>query len=363
MLVSHKIALEPNNKQKTYFAKAAGVARFAYNWALNRWEELYKQGQKPSEAALRRELNSIKKEQYPWMLEVTKNAPQMAIIHLGVAFQRFFKGIADKPTFKKKGVFDSFTVTNDQFLVKGDRIRIPNLGFVKMAEELRFVGKIMSATISRTAGRWFVSITVDCPDRAKTCENQTVGVDLGVKDLAVLSTGEIISGPKPHKNLLNRLKRLSRSLSRKQKGSNNRNRAKQKIAKLHARIANIRKDALHKLTTKLTNNFGVIAIEDLNIKGMLKNRHLSRAISDVGFYEFRRQIIYKAERIGAKVFIADRFFASSKTCSSCGYLVQEMPLDVREWTCPSCNILHHRDVNAAKNLVNLAKGQPSPILL
>ena len=228
MLIAHKIALDPNNAQATYFARACGVARFAYNWALDEWKRQYDAWKadnslpKPSQAALRRQLNAIKREQFPWMLEVTKCAPQMAIIQLGQAFQNFFAGRARYPQFRKKGVHDRFTLTNDQFDIDGCRIRIPNLGWVRMRESLRFAGKIMSATISRVADRWFVSIAVDTEDPPKCkAENQgIVGVDLGVSALATLSTGEPpIPGPKPHKALLDRLRRLSRSLSRKQKGS------------------------------------------------------------------------------------------------------------------------------------------------
>ncbi|MEF3193820.1 MAG: transposase [Halothiobacillaceae bacterium] len=257
MILAHKIALDPNNKQATYFTKAAGTARFAYNWALAEWQKQYEAWKqdnslpKPNEAALRRQLNAIKRERFPWMLEVTKCAPQMAIIQLGQAFQNFFAGRARYPRFRKKGVHDRFTLTNDQFSVEGSRIHIPKLGWVRMRESLRFAGKIMSATISRVADRWFVSIAVDTEDMPKRkAENQgVVGVDLGVSALATLSTGEPpISGPKPHKALLSRLRRLSRSLSRKQKGSRNLAKAKAQLARLHARIANIRSDALHKLT-------------------------------------------------------------------------------------------------------------------
>ena len=222
-----------------------------------------------------------------------------------------------------------------------------------MRESLRFNGKIISATISRVADRWFVSITVDTPDspHLPKAENQgTVGVDLGVSALATLSTGEKIAGPKPHKALLDRLRRLSRSLSRKQKGSANREKARQKLAKLHARIAAIRQDALHKLTTDLTRRFHTIVIEDLNVRGMVKNRHLARSIADMGFYEFRRQLEYKAAMRGGQVVVADRFYASSKICSACGHKVEALPLSVREWTCPACGVIHDRDVNAAKNL-------------
>jgi putative transposase len=363
MIISHKIRLDPNNKQATYFVKAAGTARFAYNWALAEWQTQYAAWKddnnlpKPSQFSLRKQLNALKREQFPWMLEVTKNAPQMAIIQLGVAFKNFFAGRAKYPQFKKKGKSrDSFTLTNDQFAIDACRIRIPHLGSVRMRETLRFSGKILSATISRTADQWFASITVDTDsNHLPPAENQgVVGVDLGVSALATLSTGEVVAGAKPHTALLSRLQRLSRSVSRKVKGSANRTKAKAKLAKLHARIANIRKDTLHQLTTDLTRRFALIGIEDLNVSGMVKNRHLSRAISDMGFFEFRRQLEYKAEMRGGVVVVADRFFASSKTCSACGHKIKKLPLSIRQWTCPTCGTSHDRDVNAAINLANYA---------
>jgi len=365
MIISHKIRLNPNNQQATYLAQAAGTARFAYNWALAEWQTQYAAWKddntqpKPNQMSLRRQLNSIKREQFPWMLEVTKNAPQMAIIQLGSAFKNFFAGRAQYPQFKKKGKSrDSFTLTNDQFAIDASRIRIPNLGLVRMRETLRFSGKILSAAISRTADQWFASITVDTDqNHLPPAENQgAVGVDLGVSALATLSTGEKVVGAKPHKALLSRLKRLSRSLSRKVKGSASRHKAKQKLARLHARIANIRQDSLHQLTTDLTRRFHTVGIEDLNVSGMVKNRHLSRAISDMGFFEFRRQLEYKADMRGSVVVVADRFFASSKTCSApgCGHKVDKLPLSVREWTCPACGTEHDRDINAAKNLQEYA---------
>ena len=363
MLIAHKIALNPNNVQATYLAKAAGTARFAYNWALAEWTRQYEAWKanptqpKPSQLSLRRQLNAIKHKQFPWMLEVTKCAPQMAIIQLGQAFKNFFAGRARYPKFRKKGVHDRFTITNDQFSVDGSRIRIPNLGWVRMREPLRFTGTIMSATVSRVADRWFVAIAVDTQDNSylPKAENQgVVGVDLGIKALATLSTGEVISGPKAHKALLGRLKRLSRSLSRKQKGSANRRKARTKLARMNARVTNIRLDASHKLTTDLTRRFHTVVIEDLNVRGMLKNRHLARSIADMSFFEFRRQLEYKAAMRGSQVIVADRFFASSKTCSVCAHKLDDMPLSVRWWTCPVCGTLHDRDVNAAVNLKNLA---------
>lgn len=355
MLISHKIELSPNNKQATYFAKASGVARFAYNWALKEWKTQFEAGLKPTEISLRRQLNSIKKEQFPWMYEVTKNAPQMAIIYLGEAFKRFFRGEAKYPQFKKKGIHDSFTITNDQFKINESKIRFPHIGWIKLRETLRFAGKIISATVSRCAQKWFVSLTVETNLPHTIRENQgVVGVDLGVKNLATLSTGEEITGPKPHKALLKRLKRTSRSLSRKQKGSKNRFKAKQQLAKLHARIANIRNDAVHKLTTYITKNFGTVVIEDLNVSGMLKNRKLSRSISDMSFYEVRRQLEYKLKFSNGHLIIANRFFASSKICSECGYKNEKLTLKERSWTCLNCNYVHSRDLNASVNLRNLA---------
>jgi len=363
MMLAHHIALDPNNVQATYLSRAAGTARFAYNWALAEWKRQYDAWKldntqpKPSQHLLRRQLNAIKREQFPWMLEVTKNAPQMAIIQLGQAFQNFFAKRARYPQFRRKGVHDRFSLTNDQFFVDGKRIRIPNLGWVRMRESLRFTGKILSATVSRVADGWFVSIAVETQDNSHLpkAENQgAVGVDLGVSALATLSTGEKIEGQKPHKALLNRLRRLSRSLSRKQKGSRNRHKAKVRLSKHHAKIAYIRSDALHKLTTDLTRRFHTIGIEDLNVRGMVKNRRLARSIADMGFSECRRQLEYKADMRGGNIVVADRWFASSKTCSDCGHKLDELSLSVRQWTCPACGAAHDRDVNAAQNLKNLA---------
>jgi len=290
------------------------------------------------------------------MTEVSKNAPQMAIIQLGQAFRNFFAGRARYPRFRKKGVHDRFTLTNDQFDVDGSRIRIPALGWVRMRELLRFDGKIMSATVSRVADRWFVSIAVETPAHPQPlAENQgAVGVDLGVSALATLSTGEKVTGAKPHTALLKRLKRLSRSLSRKRKGSKNQHKAKAKLARLHARIANVRSDTLHKLTTDLTRRFHTIGIEDLHVRGMMANRHLARSLADQSFHEFRRQLAYKTERCGGMIVVADRWFASSKLCSCCGTKQEAVPLSVRQWTCDTCGTAHDRDVNAAKNLERCA---------
>jgi putative transposase len=362
MFAAHRIRLAPNNIQATYLARAAGTARFAYNWALGEWQKQYEACKadptltKPSEAALGRLLNSIKREQYPWMLDVTKNAPQMAVMQLGRAFKNFFAGRARYPRFRRKGQDDRFTLTNDQFRVEDRRIRIPKLGWVRMCQTLRFAGRIVSASIARVADHWYASITVDTSDSpVPPADNQgAVGVDLGIKALATLSTGETFQGPKALRILLKRLRQLSRAVSRKVKGSRNRAKTKLKLAKLHARIANIRMDCLHKLSTNIVRRFHTIGIEDLNVKGMLGNRHLARAIADMGFYELRRQLEYKAAWRDGQVVLVDRWYPSSKLCSGCGYRLESLDLDIRHWTCPGCEASNDRDVNAAINLRNMA---------
>jgi len=362
MILAHRIRLDPNNVQATYLARAAGTARFAYNWALAEWQRQFEACKadpalpQPNEATLRRQLNAVKRVQFPWMLEVTKNAPQMAIMQLGRAFQNFFEKRARYPRFRRKGADDRFTLTNDQFQVNGKRIRIPKLGWLRMRETLRFTGRIISAAVSRTAGYWYASITVDTQDaQLPPAENQgAVGVDFGVTHLATLSTGEKVANPRALRTLLDRLRRLSRNLSRKAKGSCNRKKAKFKLARLHASIANVRANGLHQFSASITQRFHTIGIEDLYVKGLLANRCLSRAIADMGFAELRRQLVYKAERRGGQVIFIDRWYPSSKTCSCCRHKLARLDLGIRQWTCPECGTLHDRDVNAAINLKKMA---------
>ena len=362
---AHKIKLQPTKAQEQYFARACGTARFAFNWALAEWQKEYEAGGKPSEAALRKKLNSIKAVEFPWMSEVTKCAPQQAIKNVGTAFQNFFRrvkqgGKPGYPKFKRKGQHDSFRADNgpadaNSHAVEciGKTIKLPRCGAVKMREALRFTGRTLSATVSKQADGWYVTLLVDTADiMSGPLGGGTVGVDLGLKNLAVLSTGEVLPPLKPHRALHSRLVRLSRSLSRKKKGSSNRVKAKTKLAKLHKRIADIRVDALHKLTHRLATEFDTIAIEDLNVKGMVRNRHLARSVSDAGFGEFRRQLEYKAAMTGTSVFIVDRFYPSSKTCSTCGE-IHEMKLSNRVMVCGCGNVMD-RDLNAAINLKNKA---------
>jgi len=361
MIRAHKIALNPAPRQEHQFRCAAGCARFAWNWALSEWQQQYEAGEKPNEAALRKHLNAIKREQYPWMLESTKNAPQQAVKNLGTAFKNFFEKRAKYPRFKKKGIHDSFRADGGPgtFEMDGRKVRLPVIGWIKTREALRFEGRLMSATISRRAQRWYVSIQVEIKDKPIVRKSHgTVGIDLGITHLATFSTGEHVEGPKPLKVALKRLRMLNKSLSRKKKGSANRDKARMKLARQHARISDIRSDALHKLTTDLVNRFDVIVIEDLNVRGMVKNRCLSRAITDMGFGDFRAKLEYKAGWYGSKVIVADRWFPSSKICSACGCVMDKLLLSVRRWTCPECGFEADRDLNAAINLENLAGSSP-----
>ena len=367
MIRAHKIRLYPNNKQVTYFSKACGVARFAYNWALSEWIRQYEAGEKVNEGILRKQLNAIKKEQFPWMLEVSKCAPQLAIKNnLNNAFKNFFRGLKQQanigyPKFHKKGVNDSFSLSNDQFKIDKQFIRIPKLGGVRLSEMLRFDGKIIGATISRKANIWYVSIQVELPEEIlPTSESQAVGVDLGIKCLATLSNGTSIVGSKSSRKYEKKLRRLNQSLSRKigsKKGeekSRNFMKTKLSLSKIYLKISNLRSDETHKLTTMLTEQFNVIGIEDLNVKGMMSNHKLARSVADMSFFEFRRQLEYKSAGRGSKIVVADRWYPSSKLCNVCGEKVEELPLNVRDWECKHCGTHHDRDVNAAINLRNYA---------
>lgn len=348
MILAHKIQLDPNNAQATHFAKACGIARLAYNWGLAEWKEQYQIGGRPSAFELSRYFNSIKDEKFPFVREVAGRAAESSFLNLGDAFRNFFGGRAKFPRFKKKGLGGSFEIR--YFKVESSRIRVPLLGWVKMREALRFSGKILSATISRTADRWFVSITVDVPDKLiPKHKGSAVGIDFGCGNFATLSTGEIVTGPKPHKNMLDRLRRLNKSLHRKVLGSRNRHKAKRQVAKLHARIANIRRDFLHKFTTSVVERFSLVGIEDLNVTGMAKTT-LARSVLDQSPYEMRRQLEYKAPMHGATVKVADRFYASSKLCNACGLKNAALKLRDRKWTCAGCGTVHDRDDNASQNL-------------
>jgi len=303
-------------------------------------------------------LNSLKKTQFPWMYECSKCAPQEALRDLDRAFRNFIRGLktgqkAGFPRFKRRGVRDSFRLTGT-IRVKGRKIQLPRLGEIRIKEkrESYYRGRILSVTIRRRADRWFVSITVEAeiPDPIPV-GGPTVGVDLGVKTLATLSDGTTFSNHRALGEHLRKLRRMSKSLSRKKGGSRNREKARLRLAKMYLKIFNIRRDTLHKLTTYLAKSHSKIVIEDLGVSVMMKNRRLTRGIADVGMYEFRRQLEYKCAWYGSQLVIAPRTFPSSKRCSNCGHKKEELSLSEREYHCEMCGISIGRDLNAALNLV------------
>ena len=359
---AHKIRLNPTLEQEQYFRQAAGNARFAWNWALGIMREARKnQTTLPLVGDLKTEFNRIKREQFPFMLETTKCAPEQAFADLRQALTNYFNDIKKRkngkrrkdgkrvgfPRFKsRKRGYGSFYLANDKFTVNGHWIRIPKLGWVNMTEPLRFEGKIMGARISERAGYWFVSIQVQLPAPEQQVPERVIGVDLGIKSLAVDSAGEVFENQKHLAAAQKKLRRLNRWLARKQKGSQNWHKAKRKLARLHLRIANLRADATHKLTTRLAAKASIIALETLNVVGMLKNHTLARAISDAAFSEMVRQLGYKAVQV---VRVAP-FYPSSKTCHACGHSNPDLTLADRVWTCPACGTVLDRDVNAARNI-------------
>lgn len=348
--------------QRILLAQHAGTARFAFNWGLQQRIELYEQEKKSTNAMEQhRLLNTLKKDSFPWMYDVSKCAPQEALRDLDRAFKNFFRGIQKGrsigfPSFKKKGQRDSFRLTGT-IKVRSKEIQLPCLGIIRVKEKTKLCGRILSATIVREADRWFISLSVEIekPD-PKPVVGDPVGIDVGLSCFAVLSNGDKIFAPKPLDRNLKRLKRASRQHSRKVPGSINRKKSTLKLARIHRKNRNIRKDFLHKQTTILAKTKSVIVLEDLDVKGMLSKKSLSRRISDAGWGEFRSMLEYKTRWYGSSLIIAPRFYPSSKMCSNCDHLVDKLPLEIRKWQCVECNSIHDRDVNAAKNLLRFNTG-------
>lgn len=367
--MAHSIALDPNKRQSAYFSRAAGMARFSYNNALAEWNRAYKVDGKVDSNKLQREFNATRQELFPWMGDVSYYVYSHPWIQLKRAFAAFFRKKARHPKFRSKNRSpESFYVCHRELKFDGKRLHLSprkfDLGPIRLREELRLRGKIMGATIKRDADRWFISVQVDVGDyRKDRVADGMVGVDLGITTMATLSTGEKVEGPKPLKRNLNLLRRRSRQYSRKKKGSRNREKSRLRLARLHRRIRNIRKDFIHRLTTKLCRESQAVAVEDLSVSGMMRNGRLARHIADMGWYEFRRQLEYKSKIYGTQLVIADRFFPSSKRCSSCGVVRHELSLGERTYRCPGCNLEMDRDLNAARNLLNLMvpvnDGEPS----
>src|SRR5919199_1338674 len=345
MLLGFKTELKLNNHQRTQLAKHAGVARHAWNWGLGLTKQILDHNSSnpqdkikfPTAVDLHKWLVAMVKPECPWYYEVSKCAPQYALRQLAEAWKQGFKKVKKPPRFKKKGRADSFTV-DGSLAVDHFRVKIPVIGWVKTYECLPIDQKPKSFTISRTADEkglddWFYPYR--CP---------VLGVDLGVKTLATLSTGEVFEGAKSYRKYERKLSRLQWLNRNKQRGSNNWKKAKIQIAQLHSKIANIRKDTLHKLTSYLAKNHSKIGIEDLSVSGMLANHKLAKAIADMGFYEFRRQLEYKCELYGSKLVVVDRWFPSSKTCSNCGIKKEALTLNERVFECSHCGFVIDRDL-------------------
>ena len=367
-LRAYKTELDPNNKQRTEFMRHAGAARFVYNWALADRIERYKQGEKTNMYEQKRRFNALKHEEFPWLRQVAYTVVEEAFRNMDMAYTNFFRriknGDAQKgfPKFKsRKNGICSFTLRGC-IHVGRDSIKLPRIGWVRLKEHGYIPTdsiKILSVNISEKAGRWYASVQCeqDIPDVVAI--GPVIGVDLGVKSLAVCSNGKIFENPKALQYYEKKLKRLQRKLARQQKGSQNRAKTKQAIARLHAKIANIRRDATHKATHYLTaiTKPSVVVLENLNVSGMMKNHSLAKSIADANWAEFRRQIEYKASWYGVDLVIADMMFPSTQTCSNCGCVKQngdKIGLDVRTYICNECGFTIDRDLNAAYNLANLA---------
>jgi putative transposase len=353
MIKAHKIRLHPTPEQAVYFAKAAGTARFVWNWALAEWKRHYEAGEKPTAFKLKKQFNAIRREQFPWTWEVTKNASDQPFLDLGKAFTAFFEGKARHPCFKsKKRSKPSFYLANDQFELGDHRIWIPKLGWVNMAENLRFKGKVTGARITNTADWWFVSLTVELLDELPEPRKAAVGIDVGLNRLATLSTAEEYENQAFLKAALRKLRQANKRLHRRKPGSKNREKARKQVARLHYRITSLRDDVLHKLTTRVASCYGIVGIEDLNLKGLLKNRHLARSFSDAALGKLLTLLTGKVEQRGGQVIKVGRFFPSSKTCHCCGWKWEDMQLSDRIFLCQNPNCAYHlfpqdRDHNAA----------------
>jgi IS605 OrfB family transposase len=362
MLRAHKIRLHPTPEQTTYFEQATGTARFVFNWGLEHWKNQYEAGGKPSALALKKQFNAIKEAQFPWVYLVSKSVVEGAFQDLGAAFTNFFDGLktgrkVGYPQFKsKKRSKASFYLANDRFTVGDHWIDMSKLGRVNMAETLRLEGKILAARISKWAKWWFVSIAVQLPDDVPLNANPPAGLDVGLLRLGTLSDGRWFENQKPLRNLLKQLKRLHRSLSRKPKGSKNYEKARLKLATVYYRIACIRDDILHKMTTEIARTSGLVGVEDLNVKGMMHNRKLALSLQDAALGRLLDLLASKVQTAGGTLIKVDRFFPSSKACSQCGWKHDHLTLADRTFCCgnPACAQVIDRDFNAAINILKEA---------
>lgn len=359
--MGQKILLHPSPEQVKVFNKSFGVSRYAYNWALSKWKEQKSLGVKSVKMNdLKKEWNKVKPK---WVYDCPKDANQQPFADLSTALKNYFnsKNNGNKnfkfPRKKKRGKCrDSFYVSNDRAHITNNHIKLPLVGRVKLSDGLRFKKKhtrILSYAISRIADKYYVSVNYEIPDDLGVTQSDKgiVGIDLGLKTFAVESNGHEESSSRALKKHQQKLVRLQRKLSRASRGSIRRKKTKMKLARQHARISNIRKDHLHKYSRKIVNENAIIVFEDLNIRGMLKNHKLARAISDSSWSELVRMTTYKAMKSGSLVLKADRFYPSSKLCSQCGAVKHHIGLDEREYVCEQCGCIIDRDYNASINIL------------
>jgi putative transposase len=354
---AYRYRFYPTDEQAHNLACTFGCVRFVYNYALSRRKRAYFDHHiKLSTKDLSAAITALKREEgTAWLKEVSSVPLQQALKHLDAAYTNFFEGRADYPTFKKKHHAQSATYTDNAFTLKGGKLTL-----AKQKEPLHMVwsrplpegAQPSSVTVSKDkSGRYFVSLLVEEGIGTFPFIDKAVGIDLGLKSFLIPSDGETLPNPKYYARDEKKLAKAQRKHARAKKGSKNRNKARKKVARLHARIADTRHDFQHKTSTKLIRENQVICLETLNVKGMLKNHKLAKAISDVGWGEFTRQLEYKAKWYGRTIIKIDRWYPSSKTCSDCGHVLDTLTLDVREWVCPCCGAWHDRDINAARNIL------------
>ena len=372
---AYRFRFYPTPEQEQILARTFGCARFAYNYMLRlRTDAWFKEQKRVGYHDTSALLTELKKTpEHAWLNEVSSVPVQQALRHLQTAFANFFAKRAGYPAFKRKDGTQSAEYTTSAFKWDGKALKLAKMGAplaIRWSRTLPKAAKVTTVTVSKdAAGRYFVSLLCDDMAQPKPEAAGKVGIDLGLTHFAILSTGEKIAAPNTFRKNEEKLAKLQRRLAKKTKGSANRKKARLKVAKLHAKIADSRKDFLHKLSTRLINENQVIAIETLAVSNMQKNRCLAKSISDASWSEFVRQLEYKSHWYGRTLVGIDRWYPSSKRCSDCGHTVPKMPLSVREWACPECGSIHDRDVNAARNvltagLAGLVCGENvSPVLL
>lgn len=352
--VRYRFRLCPTAKQEYHLAQMFGCCRYVYNWALRLRADAYRDGTPLNYNATSSALTQLKKQpETIWLNEVSCVPTQQALRHLQTAFKNFYDKRTRYPQFKKKHGKQSAEYTRSAFKYEAttQTLTVSGLGRLKVRWSRRFQSAPTTITITKDgAGRYFVALCLDETFEPLPKTGVGVGVDLGINRLATLSNGQRISNPRYTATYQKQLAHEQRLLARQQKGSNRRDKQKRRVARLHAKIADCGEDTLHKFTTDLVHRFDLICIEDLNVKGMVKNHSLAKSLSDASFGAVRSMLEYKCARYGKTLVAIDRFFPSSKTCYACGWIVEQLPLSVREWTCQVCDTKHDRDLNAAQNI-------------